>query len=105
MSIHETGGQAADQPASTDHSDTIETRANGDIPIPSADPPNREARDTGGGGGGRPTVPGSLSVDTKTGEKLNQAKEGVEAIARRAEQAYEKAAAQWEEKLKVALKK
>jgi hypothetical protein len=101
MSNHETGGHTADQPSKTDQSDRTETRNGGDAPSTAEDPSNRESRSTGPASGGRSTG-GNMPTEDKSG-KLKELKEHSEATERQATQAHDKAAAEWEEKLKVVL--
>jgi len=103
MSTHETGGHPADQPAKADQSDRTETRNGSDTPSTAEDPSNRESRNTGPASGGRSTG-GNMPAEDKSG-KLKELEERSKTMDRQATQAHDKAAAEWEEKLKVVLKK
>ncbi len=99
MSSHETGGRPADQPTKTDQPSKTETSASGDIPSPAEDPSNRESRS--------PIIdfgPNASSESYGRDPPKPPSPKGTYEPKELAKEAREKAA-EWEEKLKVVLKK
>jgi hypothetical protein len=91
MTTHETGGHPADQPTKPDQPANTET-SSGDTPSTAEDPSNRESRGTDLAPDLGPPVyqGGNMGVDTRLNQKMNELQEKL---------------SQWEEKLKVVLKK